>query len=229
MRSSKKVMVRFFQRLIVFGAFFLILPLVFAETTSSSETPKSSNENPGVVFEIKFIGNTINKSKSLERKIKTRKNQPVDRKKLQGDIKILFETGDFDDVSVDIIHLDKKDSKGQPLKRIEFTLIERSVIKRIDFKGNRKIKSISFEDKLESKEGNPYDKFKASLDERSILEYYRNEGYAKAQVEHYTTVDSRKKELILTYFILEGDRVLVKSIHVMGVKRFSEKKSNSPN
>lgn len=214
--------------------YFFILPLLLflalnlhaeqIETQPKTEPLlESTEEDPGVVSEIEFLGNTLQKSRTLERKIKTRRNQPVDRKKLQSDIKILFETGDFEDVSVDIVHLDQKDGKGRLLKKVQFVLVERAMIKRVDYKGNRKIKSISFEDKIQSKEGNPFDRYKAALDERSILEHYRNEGYAKATVDHYTTVDAKKKQLILTFFITEGERVMVSSMEISGIQRYKEK------
>ncbi len=190
--------------------------------TATNDVPQV--ETPSVVSEITFEGNSLNKSGTLAKKIKTRKGQPLDRKKIQADIKILFETGDFDDVSVDVTALGRKDGKKRELTRITFRVLERAIIKRIDYKGNRKIRSSSFEEKVQSKEGEPFDRYKASLDERAILEYYRDEGYAKAQVEHYTTLDPKKKQILLTFFIIENERVMVKEIQISGTHRFSEKK-----
>jgi outer membrane protein insertion porin family len=107
---------------------------------------------------------------------------------------------------------------------VTFSVDERPVIKRIDYKGNKKIRPTSFETKVQSEVDAPFDKFKASLDERAILEHYRDEGYANAQVEHYTTLDSKTKKLILTFFITEGERIIVKNISISGTKRFAAKK-----
>lgn len=195
---------------------------------ASSSKPEASDSKTAssnyVVSEIQFIGNMLTKSRTLEKKIKTRVKKPLDKRQLKDDVKILFETGDFDDVNVDVTYLGKKNSKGKELAKIIFTVVERPIIKRIDYKGDRKIKSSSFVDKVQSQEANPYDKYKAALDERAILEYYRDEGYANAKVEHYTTLDEKSKKLILTFFIIEGDRVLVKKISVHGTQRFTEKK-----
>jgi len=199
-----------------------------AAVSTSSAPADTTAEAPNqfancVVSDIQFQGNSINKSRSLEHKIKTRRNQPVEKKKLQEDVKILFETGDFDDVSVDITRQAGRDAKGHQKCVVSFTVVERPTIKRIDYKGNTKVHTTSFEEKIQSKEAEPYDKFKASIDEKTILEYYRNEGYAKAQVEHYTSLDAKSKKLILTFFITEGDRVLVKTLSVAGTHRFPEK------
>ncbi len=196
-----------------------------ATSTAAVQAPTHvDSEIPLVVSAITFEGNTLNRSKSLEHKLKSKTGQPLDRKTIQGDIKILFETGFFDDVTADVTKLGTKDSKKRERARITFTVVERPLIKRIDYKGNVKIRSSSFSDKVQSKEEDPYDRYKASLDERVILEYYRDEGYAQAKVEHYTTPDTKKKELLLTFFIIEGDRVMVKSISISGSQRFPEKK-----
>jgi outer membrane protein insertion porin family len=175
------------------------------------------------IGDITFTGNTLNKSRSLEKKIKSRRGQPVDSQKLNNDVKALFETGYFDDVTVDVASMNKQDSKKRPLSRVTFTVTERPTIKRIDYKGNKKIRTSSFESKVQSEVDAPFDKFKASLDERAILEHYRDEGYANAQVEHYTSLDPKNKKLILTFFITEGERIMVKSVEIRGTNRFSKK------
>jgi outer membrane protein insertion porin family len=176
------------------------------------------------IGDIHFNGNSLNKSRALEKKIKSRRGQQLDSQKLNNDVKALFETGYFDDVTVEVSSLDKQDSKKHPLSLVTFSVDERPVIKRIDYKGNKKIRPTSFETKVQSEVDAPFDKFKASLDERAILEHYRDEGYANAQVEHYTTLDSKTKKLILTFFITEGERIIVKNISISGTKRFAAKK-----
>jgi len=212
---------------------FPSLFLCFVVSIFISITPLYGQENEKkvdqeitikIIKEIVFKGNTLHKSKSLERKIKTKRKQLLNKKKLQNDVKLLFETGDFDDVTVSLEDMEKTDSKGQRWTRVIFKLDERPLIKRIDFKGNKKIRSGSFSDKIQSEEGLPFDRFKVSLDARSILEYYRDEGYANVKVEHYTSLDPKKKKLILTFFIIEGERVIVKNVQISGTRRYTERK-----
>lgn len=219
---------RIVQWLVLMALLCCAIPRGFAEDgnqPSDGQVPDAqTTTRETIVNDIEFSGNIVNRSKSLEKKIKTRRKQPLDPKKLQDDVKALFETGFFEDVTVELRELAEKDNKGRLLTDVIFSVVERPIIKRIDYKGNRKIRASSFEDKVQSKEGSPYDRFKASLDERSILEYYRDEGYANAEVEHYTSIDQRNKQLILTFFITEGNRILVKSVNIAGTERFSEKK-----
>jgi hypothetical protein len=90
--------------------------------------PKLVEDSDKIISDIQFTGNSLNKSKSLERKIKTKRQQKLDRKKISADIKTLFETGDFDDVTADVVELSKSTSKGKPLVKIIFTVQERSII-----------------------------------------------------------------------------------------------------
>ncbi len=232
MSSSPKLLVRGVS-VSLFAVGFLVFPSRISHaqslepaTDASTATVASPDRQADqrIISEIRFAGNTLNKAKTLEKKIKSRRKEAADRKRLQDDVKILFETGDFEDVSVDITELGKSDSKGRRQVVVTFTVVERPIIKRIDYKGNRKVRASAFEDKIQSKEAEPFDKFKASLDERAILEHYRNEGYAKAEVEHYTSLDAKTKKLILTFFIIEGERIMVRSLNIRGTERFAEKK-----
>jgi len=183
-----------------------------------------STEGPAVVERIEFTGNILNKSRALTKKIKTRKGKTLDRKRLNADVKVLFETRDFDDVTVAVTPAGGKDSEGRERVKVTFTVSERAIIKRVDYKGNKQVRSASFSDRVQSKEAEPFDRYKAGLDERSILDYYKDEGYAGAKVEHYTSIDQKKRELILTFFIIEGERVIVKSLDVDGNVQFKDKK-----
>ncbi|MFN0118687.1 MAG: POTRA domain-containing protein [Elusimicrobiota bacterium] len=216
----------------LFSYLFILVPVFSQEISprnieknshSPSTTGTAQDAEKQIVGDIEFRGNTLNKSRSLERKIKTKRDQILDRKKLQGDVKILFETGDFDDVSVEIEEMNIPDSKARKQGKVVFIVSERAITKRIDYKGNRKVRSSVFIEKIQSKEGDPFDRFKAALDERTILEYYRDEGYANAKVEHYTSIDDKNKKLILTFFIIEGERIMVRNLSVLGSKNFSEK------
>jgi len=204
--------------------FFGFLAVLYSPLKLQAQTAEEDQKPAQIASDIQFKGNTLSSSRSLLKKIKTKRRQVLDRKKLEEDVKLLFETGSFDDVTVEVEETGKTDPKGRQNVVVIFDVQERYIIKRIDFKGNKKIKRSSFEDKVQSEEGASFDKYKVSLDTRSILEYYRDEGYANAEVEYYTTEDPKEKKLILTFFILEGERVLVDSVNIEGTKRFSEKK-----
>lgn len=208
------------KRMFFVGSLLLLLCLTHGAYGEETSIQQSSV----TIGDIEFIGNTLYKARLLEKKIKSRRNQLLDERKVRDDVKLLFETGYFDDVSVETLKLNKTNNKKAPLVKVQFSVVERPIIKRIDYKGNKKLKTSSFQDKVQSAEDSPFDRFKADLDERAILEHYRDEGYANAQVEHYTSLDTKSKKMILTFFITEGERVLVKTVNIAGTQLYSEKK-----
>src|SRR6185436_4036242 len=108
---------KYFRRRGVFYAlalatFFTHYPQVWAREDPEADTSTSTVSEPveeadkevtakesvTLVDDIQFVGNTLNKSKALEKKIKTRRKKPLDKKQLNEDVKALFEMGDFEDV-----------------------------------------------------------------------------------------------------------------------------------
>jgi outer membrane protein insertion porin family len=106
--------------------------------------------------------------------------------------------------------------------RVIFSVTERPVVRRVDFKGNLRLSDGKFRADLSSKPGEPYDRFKAAQDVQRIVAKYQEEGYAEAQVESYTSIDPRTNKVILTFFVTEGHRILVKDVLVDGNNFFSD-------
>jgi len=157
--------------------------------------------------------------------IKLRKGDLVNDALVQEDIKRLYDLGWFEDVTADTFDLPKQLwIKGKPAVRLTFSVKERPAIKRVDFKGNQIVSAGKIREKINSKDNDPYDRTKASQDVQSILEVYRDEGFVDARVEFYTSQDPKAESVILTYFITEGQRVMVQEVDFSGNTAFSTKK-----
>ena len=157
--------------------------------------------------------------------IKLRKGDLVNDALVQEDIKRLYDLGWFEDVTADTTDLPKELwVKGKPSVRLTFSLKERPSIKRIDFKGNQVVSASKIREKIASKDSDPYDRTKASQDVQSILEVYRDEGFVDAKVEFYTSEDPKTDSVILTFFITEGQRVIIQQMDFYGNVSFATKK-----
>ena len=97
------------------------------------------------------------------------------------------------------------------------------MIKRIDFKGNKKLSSSKLRDALTLKEDDSLDKLKMSADVDKIITLYKDEGFAAAQVEPFTTSDPTN-HVTITFYITEGTQVLVDEVDLQGVTAFKLKK-----
>ena len=199
-----------------------IFSLAAFSPISAAESPSAGPDIPPVIGQISVEGNRFSKANSVLSKVKARKGDVVTDPAFRGDVDRLLESGLFEDVEVAVEDLPGgKDARGGAKVRVIFKIKERPVIRRVDFKGNRKLADSKFRDGLVSKVDEPYDRFKASQDVSKILSVYHDEGYLDAQAESYTSLDPRTNKVILTFFLTDGSRVTVRDVMVEGTRAFS--------
>jgi len=145
--------------------------------------------------------------------VKTKKNDLYDPDKLRKDVQAIYGLGNFEDVSLEV-----NDVLGGVI--VTYKVLEKPLIKRIDFKGNKKLGSSKLRDGITLKESDPLDKFKLNLDVEKILSIYKDEGFAAAQVEPFTTTDPTN-HVSITFFVTEGTQVLVEDIDLQGSPRLN--------
>jgi outer membrane protein insertion porin family len=191
----------------------------------AEESVVDGSDIPPLIGQISVEGNRFSKASSVLSKVKARKGDVVTDPAFRGDVDRLLESGLFEDVEVAVEDLPGgKDARGAAKVRVIFKIKERPILRRIDFKGNRKLSDSKFRDGLISKVDEPYDRFKASQDVSKILSVYHDEGYLDAQAESYTSLDPRTNKVILTFFLTDGNRVTVKDVGVEGAHAFSARK-----
>ncbi len=168
------------------------------------------------ILKIHVAGNRNVKERVVLAQVKTRKNDLYDPDKLRKDVQSIYGLGNFDDVTLDVVEM----TGGVA---VTFHVVEKPMIKRIDFKGNKKLGSGKLRDTISLKENDPLDKLKLNLDVEKVLTLYKDEGFAAAQVEPFTTADATN-HVTITFFVTEGIRVLIDQVELQGVKAFPVKK-----
>lgn len=197
----------------------------------SISSPTEASDEPGVpeteqeskrlnrfarILKIQTEGNRNVRERVILAQVKTHKNDLYDPAKLSKDVQAIYGMGNFEDVSLEVT-----DVPGGVI--VTFKVAEKPVVKRIDFKGNKKLGSSKLRDSLTLKESDPLDKFKLNIDVEKILSVYKDEGFAAAQVEPFSTTDDTQ-HVSITFFITEGTQVLVSQVELSGVKAFEPKK-----
>lgn len=185
---------------------------------TASETEQESKRLTRLarILKIRTEGHRNIRERVILAQVKTHKNDLYDPGKLRKDVQAIYGMGNFEDVSLEV-----SDIPGGVI--VTFKVAEKPVIKRIDFKGNKKLGSSKLRDGITLKESDPLDKFKLNLDVEKILSVYKDEGFAAAQVEPFTTTDATH-HVTITFFITEGTQVLVQDIDLTGVTAFKPKK-----
>lgn len=182
-------------------------------------------DDSSTIGELSVEGQRFSKPRAVLSKVKARVGDTVTDPAFRADVDRLLETGSYDDVQVALEEIPgRKNAGGGALVKVLFIVRERPIVRRIDFKGNKRLSSSKLGESLLSKIDEPYDRFKAAQDASKILSLYREEGHVDAQVESYTSLDPRTNKVILTFFIDEGRRVTVRQVEVEGAVFFSEKK-----
>ena len=175
----------------------LLLVTVFAVMTAGLITPASA-ETITVVGNSRVDTDTIRSYFEGEDKGNT--NQAV---------KDLYATGLFSDVRV-------TPGRGG----LVVTVKENSVINRVAFEGNSKVKGDQLAQELQSKSRGAYSPSVVQADVERIKEVYRRQGRGNANVTA-RTVDLPNGKLDVVFTIDEGDKTGVKSIEFVGNNAYS--------
>ena len=193
----------------------------------SSQSPKiEENENPAIPPEhdekkiIKAIEIEGNKTISLATilsKIKIRVGQEYLQNVISDDLKRLYNTGYFSDVSVD-----RKEYKGG--FKVIISLTEKPIVEQITFSKIRHFNSRFLLNKMKTKEGKFLDKKILKDDVKTIEDLYTKKGLTSIKVDVETFVDEVTNKATLHFVIQEGRRVQIKRINIIGNRAFTDRK-----
>jgi len=188
------------------GAFYLL----------SSEPSKYENR---IVMKIEMEGLVNTDSEDIEDNLQTAEGYPLKSDEVREDIKKLFATGKFSNVSVEI------DEFGEGVT-IRFIFKERPVIEKITLKGNDEVIETDLLDLMMVKEGEVY---REELVERSLdrmREKYDSQGYFSAYITYKTREGTEKNSILLDIIIDEGEEIKVQKITILGANKIYIKELN---
>ncbi len=166
----------------------------------------------GVIDRIVVTGNRRVDAAAITGKISSRAGKPYSPDNVREDIKTIYSTGYFDDVSASL-------SDTASGKVLTFHVVEMPFIKKIEYKGNSELKDEKLKDAVSLKTNTVLDRSILGQSAERIKQLYNDEGYYLAKVE--PVVESDGLEATVVFKIDEGPEVKVKRITFIGVKAFS--------
>ena len=191
-----------------------------ASTTSTTDITAAPEEKKishyARIAKVRVTGARNIRDRVILTQVKARQGDLYSPDRLRKDVQSIYTLGDFDDVNVDVV-----DTPAGVV--VTFQVVEKPIIKKIDFKGNKKLSHGKLSDTITLKENDPLDKLKLNADVDKLTSLYKDEGFAAAQVEPYTTADA-SNHVTVTFFVTEGIQVLVTQVIVQGVHAFPEPK-----
>jgi outer membrane protein insertion porin family len=159
---------------------------------------------------IAVRGNSRVEADAIRAHFSTGPGERLDNVKIDEAVKSLYATGLFEDVSV---------SRGG--SGLIVTVVENSVINRVYFEGNAKIKDATLETEVQSKSRGPFSQTMIQSDTARILELYRRAGRYNATVE--PQVISRPNGRVdLIFAINEDSKSKISEIEFVGNETYSD-------
>lgn len=195
------------KSLLAVAMVFLFVTSVFAK--KEVKPPKIR------AIEIQGLRNV--KKRVVTNAIAISKGDRFDQKKIDTDISNIYKLGLFSDVAADVS--DFKDGI-----KVTFIVQEKLIVKKIDFKGNKKFSNRKLRKEISTKKKEGYDTRKIQDDIGKITTLYKDKGYADVKVEDFSTTDEISGFATVTFSITEGKKVLIGGVKITGVKGFKVKK-----
>ncbi len=166
------------------------------------------------ISEIDFIGLKNVKKKEAMTFVKTKKGSIFSKENVSNDIQNLLNSGYFETVEAKF---------DQETKKLIFIVEERPLIKKIEFRGNKKISTSKLKEEIVLKEKEFLDELKLNESKDKIYSLYDEKGYVDTIVEVEKFVNEKNFAHII-FLITEGKKVVVEKIEIVGNKKFSKRK-----
>ncbi len=220
MAASRKI----FLRRIEFLAGVYLLGLALGHSLWGQQSQQAGN-NPFVITRIEFPGNRRIQRDTLLARIFSRQGDPFTVEGTRRDFQALWNTQFFEDVRLEV----EDDPKNPYGKIVIFYVVERPIIRRIEYKGNKSVSESDILDRFkERKVGlsveSQFDPTKIKRAEVVLKELLSEHGRQFATVKPTYERIAATNAVKLVFNIDEGPKVKVGKITITGNKAFSERK-----
>ena len=169
-------------------------------------------QRTGTIDRVAVSGNRRVDTEAIAKKISSKEGGPFSSDTVKEDIRAIYATGYFDDVSASL----GETASGRVLT---FTVKELPFIRRIEFRGNSNIKEDRLSDAVTLKTNRVLDRVVMAENAEKIKALYEDEGYYLAKVN--PAIESDGTDATVVFKIEEGPEVKVKRITIIGNKAFS--------
>jgi len=166
------------------------------------------------VDSVEVMGNKRVEKEAILAVIQTKKGNPLNRDRLDQDLRDVYKMGFFKDVKIET-------EEGAEGKRVIFHVVEKPSIGKISFEGNRKIKTDELKNELGIKLYSILDENQVKQSINRLTAFYRTKKYYNAEIRERTE-PLPNNEVLLRYIIDEHKKVYIRKIEFIGNKAFGD-------
>ncbi|MFH1062592.1 MAG: outer membrane protein assembly factor BamA [Candidatus Omnitrophota bacterium] len=186
--------------------FFSFMFLLFSANVFAQNSERLINK-------LKVINNKVVSEQTILSKLQSKEGSEYSPLILSDDIKRLYATGLFNDVSADLV--DETDGIT-----IVFKVEEKPMLKEIVFSGNRRIRTKKLRSEMTVKTGEIFDQFQLKEDIVNLKKLYAKKGYSCADLDY--SFEAKDNSVVVNVTVKEGTRVRIRKIGFAGNKFFND-------
>lgn len=176
------------------------------------QEPAASPADDSIV-DIRVEGNTTIESGAILAVIRSQVGRPADETQIKEDLRSLYATRWFYSV-------ERRYRVAQDGLILIFRVVERPIVRKVEFRGNKRTRNSHLLKQISIEEGSPFDVASNKAAARKIERFYRDKkSYPKAEVRLISGDDPNDRDVI--FEITEGPHVVVSSVEFIGNEYFS--------
>lgn len=183
---------------------FVMLSVLCAAMLSSAGT------NSGIIDSIQITGNHRTEKSTILSYSPFKKGNNYSKKESDEAIKDLYATGFFSKININF-------NNGKLL----IAVIENPIINRVDFKGNKALKTENLSQELSSKSRAFFSKSKLNSDINRVLDIYNKSGRFSTKIRPQVATLPQNRVNIL-FNVEEGKKSVIKKVIFIGNNHFSD-------
>ncbi|HEX6949802.1 MAG TPA: outer membrane protein assembly factor BamA [Nitrospira sp.] len=189
---------------------WLLVMLVLVFVVAGPVREAQAQTPTAKVASIDIRGNKKIELPAIQGRLTLKPGDPYTPENMRGQIKILYETGYFEDVQVET------ESVPDGIA-LTFIVLEKPFITEIVFDGNEELSDDKLKEKITIKSQAFLDQQQAKESAEKIRLAYQEDGYFSAEVIPIVqTLDEDRKRL--TFFVKEGEKAKVKTVNFEGMR-----------
>lgn len=164
-----------------------------------------------LVNEVRVQGNLRIEEDAVRLNIQAQPGQPFDQEVVDRDVKAIYRTGFFDDVSADF----------SPEGVLTYTVRERPYVKNVEILGNDKVSTDDIDAALGIRPRTALDASRLQEGLQRVLRLYSEAGHINTRVD-YVLTPAENNQTTVTLTVIEGKTLLVRKITFEGNEAFSD-------
>ncbi|MFA5146689.1 MAG: outer membrane protein assembly factor BamA [Candidatus Omnitrophota bacterium] len=196
---------------ILIAAALSVLTALAVNVTVTMDASAQGDSEGKTITDLRVKGNKAISKETIISKVKAKVGDLFNNESLNDDLRRLYATEYFTDVSIDV----EDHEKGIA---VTFIVKEKSVVGDIIFEGNRAVRDTKLKSLMKTKPNEMLNQVLLAQDMVDIKDFYVKKGYPSIDVKYSVDVDEAVNKATVTVTVDEKSRVKVAKITITGNK-----------